>query len=329
MIAARHIEIACDESGFSGGNLVGGQNHVFAHASVRIDAGDARKLVDSLLQQIGAHGSGEYKAAELLRTRHRPVLKWLLGPSSPIRGNAYVHLTDTRFFVLARVLDVLLGGQPVSGTSCPGENARTREMAITLYRSGKQSYGPHRWQEFLTLAGNLFRTNNRWLPKTPVPMFYGAVDALAQTQAAADVHEVVNLLQSTRPTAEATRAAHLQNLKLTPLLEPLIPALTQAVHFWGAHAEVVSVIHDEQSALTPERIADIARTFAARHPGRQLIDVRQVDSRGDARVQLADFVAGIARRLASDKLSDRQDTELFLLLTPLIGYESVWPDHMP
>jgi hypothetical protein len=326
--AARHIEIACDESGFTGGNLVGGQNQVFAHASVRIEPDDAGKLVDSLLQQIGAHGSGEYKAAELLRPRHRPVLKRLLS-HGPIRGNAYVHLTDTRFFVLARVLDVLLGGNTVSGTSCPGENARTREMAITLYRSGKQNYGPHRWQEFLTLAGNLFRTNNRWLPKTPVPMFYAAVDALAQTQAAADVHEVMTLLRSTWAIAEATRASQLQNPKLTPLLEPLIPALTRAVHFWGTRAEVVSVTHDEQSALTPERVADIARTFAASRPGRQLTEVRQVDSRGDARVQLADFVAGIARRLATDKLNDREDTELFVLLRPLIGSESIWPDHMP
>jgi hypothetical protein len=327
--AARHIEIACDESGFTGGNLVGGQNQVFAHASVRIEPDNARKLVDSLLQQIGAHGSGEYKAAELLRSRHRPVLKWLLDPSSPIRGNAYVHLTDTRFFVLARLLDVLLGGDTVSGTSCPGEEAGTREMAITLYRSGKQNYGPHRWQEFLTLAANLFRTNNRWLPKTPIPLFYAAVDALTHTQAAADVHEVMALLPSTRAVAEATRAAHLQDPKLTPLIEPLIPALTRAVHFWGTRAEVVSVIHDEQSALTPERIADIARTFAASRPGRQLSGVRQVDSRGDARVQLADFVAGIARRLASDELNGRQDAELIVLLRPLIGPESVWVGHVP
>jgi hypothetical protein len=328
VIAARHIEIACDESGFSGGNLVGGQNQVFAHASVRLKPGDARKLVDSLLRQIGAHGSGEYKAAELLRSRHRPVLKGLLDTNSAIRGNAYVHLTDTRFFVIARVLDVLLGGETVSGTSCPGANPRTREMAITLYRSGEQNYGTHRWQEFLTLAANILRTNNRWLPKTPVPLFYTAVEALAQTQARPDVHEVVNLLRSTRPIAEAARAAHLQNPKSTPL-EPLIPALTRAVHFWGSRAEVVSVIHDEQSALTPERIADIARTFAASLPGRQLEGVTQVDSRRDARVQLADFVAGIARRLASDKLIDRQDVELMVLLRPLLSPDSVWATHMP
>ena len=39
---AEHLEIACDESGFSGGNLVGGESPVFAHASVRIEPSDAR-----------------------------------------------------------------------------------------------------------------------------------------------------------------------------------------------------------------------------------------------------------------------------------------------
>jgi hypothetical protein len=324
-----HIEIACDESGFSGGNLVGGQSPVFAHASVRMEPGDARKLVDSLLRQIGAHGSGEYKAAELLRPRHRPVLLGLLDPSGPIRGNAHVHLTDTRFFVLARVIDVLLGEESVQGTACPGQNARTRRMAIALYRSGEHVYGRDRWREFLTLAANLFRTNNRWLPKMPVPTFYAAVEAMAQTSTAAGVDEVMNLLQSTRPIAEATRAAHLQNPKWTPLLEPLIPALTRAVQFWGSCAVTVSVVHDEQSALTPERIADIARTFATSHPGRQLINVRLVDSRSDARVQLADFVAGIARRLTSDELKGNPDAELMTMLSPLIDRQSVWTDYMP
>jgi hypothetical protein len=135
-------------------------------------------------------------------------------------------------------------------------------------------------------------------------------------------------LQPTRPIAEATRAAHLQNPKMTPLLEPLIPALTRAVQFWGSCGETLSVVHDEQSALTPERIADIARTFAASHPDGQLVDVRLVDSRGDARVQLADFVAGIARRLASDDLNGRPDAELLTLLSPLIDHESVWAHHM-
>ena len=45
----QHIEIACDESGFSGGNLVGGgHSPVFAHASVRIESEAADELIQHL-----------------------------------------------------------------------------------------------------------------------------------------------------------------------------------------------------------------------------------------------------------------------------------------
>jgi Protein of unknown function (DUF3800) len=323
----RHIEIACDESGFSGGNLVGGgHSPVFAHASVRIESETAGELIQHLRREIGARGEGEYKSPEILRPRRRPVVLWLLGSNSPINGNAHVHLTDTRFFVLARLVDVLLGREPVRGIACPGRNPETRPMALALYRSGEQSHGTARWQEFLTQSANLFRTNNRWLPKTPVQMFYATVQSMAQTNAADDVRRVMSLLPSTRPIAEATRSSHLQNPKLTPLMEPLLPALNRTVHHWGSYTRALSVVHDEQSAVTPERIADIATAFAACHAGRHLTEVRLVDSRREPRVQLADFVAGIARRLAADELKGRADPEIITLLGPLIDHESVWAE---
>jgi Protein of unknown function (DUF3800) len=321
----RHIEIACDESGFSGGNLVGaGHSPAFAHASVRIEPETAAELMKHLLREIGARGTGEYKSPEILRPRRRPVLLWLLGPSSPIHGNACVHLTDTRFFVLARMIDVLLGGQPVSGIASPGRNARTRPLVLALYADGDQSYGTTRWQEFLKLSANLFRTNNRWLPKAPVQTFYSAVDSLAALSAASEVSEVMDQLRSTQSIAEATRAAYLENPKLTPLMEPLLPAMNRAVHYWGSYAQTISVVHDEQSALTPERIADIAAAYAASQPGRQLSAVRLVDSSREPRVQIADFIAGIARRVASDQLLNQADPEVAALLKPLIDHESVW-----
>jgi hypothetical protein len=76
--------------------------------------------------------------------------------------------------------------------------------------------------------------------------------------------------------------------------------------------------------LTPERIADIATAYAASQPGRQLTDIRLVDSSREPRVQIADFVAGIARRLASDQLQDHADPEISALLSPLVDHESVW-----
>jgi hypothetical protein len=322
-----HLEIACDESGFSGGNLVGrGHSPVFAHASIRIDSDTASQLVQQLRDEIGARGEGEYKSAEILRPRRRPIVLWLLGPSSPIYGNAHVHLTDTRFFVLARMVDVLLGGRTVRGIACPGRDRRTRPMALALYRSGEQSYGPSRWQEFLTLSANLFRTNNRWLPKAPVPMFYAAVDGLARARAPSDITEVMIQLRPTRPIAEATRASYLHNPKLTPLMEPLLPAFSRAVDHWGSKAQTLGVVHDEQSALTPERIADIATAFTADHPEHELTDVRFADSSREPAVQIADFVAGIARRVASEELKDRADGQITALLGPLVDHESVWVD---
>jgi hypothetical protein len=322
-----HLEIACDESGFSGGNLVGrGHSPVFAHASIRIDSDTASQLVQQLRDEIGARGEGEYKSAEILRPRRRPIVLWLLGPSSPIYGNAHVHLTDTRFFVLARMVDVLLGGRTVRGIACPGRDRRTRPMALALYRSGEQSYGPSRWQEFLTLSANLFRTNNRWLPKAPIPMFYAAVDGLARARAPSDITEVMIQLRPTRPIAEATRASYLHNPKLTPLMEPLLPAFSRAVDHWGSQAQTLGVVHDEQSALTPERIADIATAFTADHPEHELTDVRFADSSREPAVQIADFVAGIARRVASEELKDRADGQITALLGPLVDHESVWVD---
>ena len=319
-------EIACDESGFSGGNLVGpGHSTVFVHASVRIDPATAASVIGDVHSWIGAKG-GEYKSAELMRPRHRPVLRWLLDQSGPLAGVARVHLIDTRFFVLARVVDVLLGSRPVIGTDLPGRDARSRQFALTLYSSGAESYGSRRWQDFLTGAANLLRTNNRWLPKRPVDIFYDAVGALADGQPHAGVGEVITLLQSTRPAAEAIRREHLADRTLSPLMEPLIPAVLRTVELWGRTTPSITLVHDEQSALTPARIAEIGREFSALHPGHQLTGIRRVDSRDDPRIQVADFLAGIAARLARDQLRGRPDPELTPLLSPLVDTRSVWAE---
>ncbi len=320
-------EIACDESGFSGGNLVGpGHSAVFVHASVRLDPGAAAAVVGDVHRSIGAKG-GEYKSAELMRPRHRPVLRWLLDPSGPLAGVARVHLVDTRLFVLVRVVDVLLGSQPVMGTDLPGRDPRSRQFALTLYTSGAEAYGARRWQEFLTSAANLLRTNNRWLPKRPVDIFYETVGTtLADGQCHPGVGEVISLLQSSRPAAEAIRKAHLTDRTLSPLMEPLIPAVLRTVELWGCTTPSITLVHDEQSALTPARIAEIAREFSAHHPGHHLTGIRRVDSRDDPRIQVADFLAGIAARLARGRLRGRPDPELTPLLDPLVDPRSVWTE---
>jgi hypothetical protein len=298
--AARVIEIACDESGFSGGSLVGGHTTVFAHGSVRIGFDAAAQLIDRLRALTGGR-AGEVKSVRLRAPHRRAVAEQLLAATAP---HVRIHLTDTRFFVLARLADLVVHRTAVAGTDSPAGDPRARALALGLYAECPRP-------EFLIRAGNLMRTHNRWLPKDPIAAFY-------------DLPGLPDEIRRARPAIEQVRAAHERDRKRTPLMEPVIPALARTVEAWLATAPEVEVVHDEQSALTQQRLADIAATVARRHPGGRLVGVRLVDSRADPRVQVADLLAGVARRVASEALAGRQDEGLTALLRPYVLPESTW-----
>jgi hypothetical protein len=298
----RAIEIACDESGFSGGSLVSGHTTVFTHASVHIGAAAAAGLVDRVRALTGGRAT-EVKAVRLRRSHDRAVLEELLAAAAP---HVCLHLTDTALFVLARLADLVVHGTAVAGTDNPGRDYRAWALALRLYAA-------HPTEDFLSRAANLVRTHNRWLPKDPVAAFY-------------DLPGIPEEIRAARPAIEEVRASHERDRKRTPLMEPVIPALTRTVEAWLATAVEVTVVHDEQSALTRERLADIAAAVARRHPGRRLAGVRLVDSRVDPRVQVADLLAGIARRVASDVLAGHPDDTLTAMLRPYVHPESTW-DH--
>jgi hypothetical protein len=145
------------------------------------------------------------------------------------------------------------------------------------------------------------------------------LDALPRSGVSVELAEVIIRLRAARFVIESRRASYVEDPNRTPLREPLIPALTQTVLAWGSTGYDLSVVHDEQSALTRSRIAEIAAVFAAAHPGRRL-SVRRVDSRDDARVQVADVLAGLARRVTTAQLAGRPDPELNALLAPMIDW---------
>ena len=82
-----------------------------------------------------------------------------------------------------------------------------------------------------------------------------------------------------------------------------MPALVETLLFWSARVRSVAVVHDEQSAFTRGRVARLG-TFLAQAVSPSpapLRSFRQVDSRDDPRVQVADLLAGIARRRLDDR----------------------------
>lgn len=327
----RLLEIACDESGLEGENLTSGNTDVFAHASVRIDIEEAAGWVQEIRDRIRSPAL-EYHANHLLREKHRAVLEWFLSPLGPIYGNAHVQLTDKTFFVVSRLIDVLIG--EIAGAEGADGDQHARDMTVVLYREGQRAFGIERWQSFLESSNNLMRARNRSSQtETPVDSFFRQVDALLPGRNAGQIEDVMEAIRQARPRADEFRARLLDESTLIPPLDLLIPAIVQAVVYWSDGETPILIVHDEHNSLTNERIEHLMAEFGTPRqapfhcsPPARLAGLRPVDSRSDARVQLADFLAGVARKISSDELNQRGDPELTTLLRPYVDSSSIWGD---
>ncbi|MET9395530.1 hypothetical protein ABZY20_34805 [Streptomyces sp. NPDC006624] len=299
------LEIACDESGSDGENLTGGNTDVFAHASVSLSVTAAAAAVRETRDRIRSPAE-EYKANHLLREKHRAVLEWLLATDGPIHGRARVHLMEKTYFVVDRAVSLLLDDP---------------EGAVTLFREGRRTFGEEGWRAFLDAANRLLRVRPNG---DPVEIFYGTADSLARAHPGTDAARILERLAATRPRAESYRAGCADGPPLIPVLNPLLPAIVRTAALWSGDGRPVTLVHDRQNMLTPDRIAWIEQT--ARRAGVGLAGVRLVVARDDARVQVADFLAGIARKIASDELNGRADPALTALLRPYVDPASVWGD---
>lgn len=312
------LEVACDESGSEGERLIGGNTDVFAHAGVRLDASTAAEAIVEIRDRIRSPAT-EYKANHLLREKHRSVLMWLLGSTGPIHDRAQVQLIEKPALLVNRVADVLLG-DPAA--------------AAALYREGPQLFGAW-WQTFLEASNEVMRAKHRDDVESSVQALFDAIDHLAFVGPTPDGPAgLVALLRHCRPRTEAWRASRADDPTAMPVLDPLIPALVQTVAYWSADGVPVSIVHDEQNSLTDERIVQLRQIIdgARGEPAdpaasRRLSSLRLADSRFDARVQLADFLAGVARRIAEDELNGHGDAELTALLQPYVDATSTWGDN--
>ncbi|MET9318173.1 DUF3800 domain-containing protein [Kribbella sp. NPDC003505] len=274
MTSQSWVEVACDESGFSGTNLLDPASPVITHASVDLSVPAAADVIDVLRARL--HRRTEYKSNQLLRPEQRPALEWLL---TTLRGHAHVHVIDKTAYVAARVVE-LFTEEPSygAGTSLGADHSEL--VAALRHRTG-----------FLAAFVDLARTKRVRL------MDHAAVDRFFATMPA-DVPALGGLTRSR--VEEVMQRLIDEDPELPPPLEPLVPALAETVLYWSADGRQVAVVHDEQSALTPGRVARLGAFLAAgaeRGPLRSLV---QVDSRSDPRVQVADFLAGIARRRTPD-----------------------------
>lgn len=324
--AAGIPEIACDESGSDGENLMGGNTLVFAHASVWLPVESAAASIQRIRERIRSPAE-EYKANHLLREKNRAVLEWLLSPEGPLYGRAHVHLVEKAYFVVDRVVDLLLDDAQGDPADVPeGLPRNAPEAALTLFRNGRKTFGETGWREFLQAANGLLRVRTNGETEPPVEAFFRTVDRLRHTHSGTEAADILERLAPSRARALSYRTETRSGpFVLLPVLNPLLPSVLSTAAHWSAGGRPVLLAHDRQNMLTPDRIAWIEET--ARRRGIGLAGLRLVQARCDARVQLADFLAGIARKIASDELTGRGDPALAALLRPYTGPRAVWGDE--
>lgn len=284
------VEIACDESGFSGTNLLHPATPVITHASVDLGVDEAVGLITALRSEF-RFSPNEFKSGQLLRTpRADQALEWFL---SALRGRAHVHLVDKEYFLVTRIVDLFLAEPSYgAGTRLTQDH---RPAALSLYRAGRSTGSG--WGVFLETFVELVRTKRRPRPdRRALERFFQARDALARDGLGAPAEAVLDGLSRTRVWAVLTRLSD-GDRSIPPPLEPMLPALAETVLFWSGGQRQVLVIHDEQSALTAARLRRLQHALADGAASSPLAGLVMADSRDDPRVQVADLLAGVARRL--------------------------------
>jgi hypothetical protein len=271
-IQSSWVEIGCDESGFSGTNLLDPASPVLTHASVDLAVPEAAEVVAIL--RSGLRRRSEYKSSQLLRPGQRPELEWFL---TALRGRAHVSVIDKSGYVAARVLELFTEEPSYGAGTSMGRDHCDAVLALRR-RTG-----------FLTAFVDLTQTKRvRLIDHDAIDRFFAAMPA-----------DLPALREVTRARVEEVMVRLIDaDPAFPPPLEPLVPALAETLLCWSAGERSVAVVHDEQSALTRGRVARLGTflaeaVFPAPPPLRSF---RQVDSRDDPRVQVADLLAGIARR---------------------------------
>ena len=317
------VEIACDESGFSGANLLDPASPLITHASVDLCIGEAVELITTLRSRFPLLPS-ELKSGRFLRNpTSDEVVEWFL---AALRGRSHVHLVDKEYFLATRIVDLLLEEPSYAdGTRLTQDH---RPAALFLYRA--RHVAGRDWRTFLGAFVALVQIKRRRQPDAlALEQFFQARERLLRDRLGAQADDVLDGLSRARVQAVLARLIA-GDRSIPPPLEPLLPALAETVLFWSGGTRQVLVTHDEQSALTADRLSRLQQVLADETGSlpagiSPLAGLVMVDSRSDPRVQVADLIAGVARRLPGHV--DDSALQPVLSVTSLRDPPSTSSDH--
>lgn len=309
--------------------IVDSRHPVFCHGSTDLDLRAAEMVMSDLRRALRSQAA-EVKADQLLNSRAAPIRAALFGSGGPLDGHAQMYLVDKQYFVVAKVIDLLVEELAhANGVDLYG-SGRARAMAHTLYTKGPRAFTTLEWDGLLRQFNSVMRSTHRRGVKTSVDEFFETIENLRYRSRRRQVDEIIEVLARTRPFADEFQAqiASRENLRT---MDPLLAALPETIRIWFARRrEPLSVLHDNQAVLDKETVDKAVYflrnplpEFRRFHGPVHLEELVQIDSKLDPRVQVADLIAGIGRLVGTAALDD---TALPIDPRNLIARSSLWAD---
>ncbi|KZE91620.1 DUF3800 domain-containing protein [Microbacterium sp. TNHR37B] len=318
--AEEPLSVACDESGNDGENLLAGGSRFFVHASVTISDLDATAIMAEVRSQTGSQ-SVELKSKTLLQRKDEATARWLL-ELPELRDHASLHITDKRYFLVSKLFDATIEELAHEDEYDMFADGAALCGANILFFTSPALFG-ERWEALLVAFQSFLRARSTSEAAATLRTFDGhVVDVLAAGVSPGDmffslIHAGVRHLRTLSRLQLGEGIDH--RLRT---LDPLIPALGAAVLHWATQSgRPVEVLHDAAKELTPERIEAMRKHLAAPEivspnragKGVELVNVTLADSKLEARVQVADLLAGLGRSVLEAESYGKRHP-----LTPLV-----------
>lgn len=303
-------EVAFDEAGNTGTDLLTPDQPVFVLASVLLSEEDA----NDVLEDVRPSNAKEVKFSRLIRSNagRRRIIQ-AISESVVIEGKVRVTVVHKEFMVIAKMVDLLV--EPLAHRSGLDLYQGGANVALSNlhYFTMSVMCGKARTRAFLERFVRMVRTGTT----REINEFYKSAYAMYANAKSEEYAGILSpILLSERMIGEILKLSDRNSL------DPAIPAFVEHCDYWGKQLGQLDVLHDESKPMFQERRAleDLMNRggeeerVVGSDPRTMIfpLRVRRVRfGRSDehARLQIADLFAGAMRRWMSGFLSESRRDE--------------------
>ncbi len=305
--------IACDESGAEGENLMASTHPVFVHGSVNLALDEAQEMYSELKDATRSEAS-EIMSKTMLLPKNRQALLDLL---RKLDGRANIYLVEKSYFVTATLVSLFVALPALRAGEDLAGNGSGRELADRLHSRAPAALGLERWDALLHVSNQLLRSYTREGTERPTtqPFLY-ALDEARRHCTDVDLRILLEAIWMARDLAEEYRNEDTVALReLDSMAGSLVSvSMTWALRLGNAPFEFLIDTYPTLTEDVRTAIVNAAQDSLSLGdfplPRGDLRAIHMTDSHLDARVQVADIVAGVGREVARLAMDGTFDDEL-------------------